>query len=238
MNTGIELWLDSDSMKKKILLVGATTLEIAGIASRLGVETPFQGGWVSTIWKNKRVYLLGTGIGLVNTAIHLTNFLGHEPVDHIVQFGIGGSFSSGPGLETVVEVVEDCFGDLGAESAAGFLDLAEMGFENFQVDGTPYFNVMSNPHAGASGLKTCKGISVNRVHGKVDSIREVEQKWGADVESMEGAALFQVCLLKGIAFTQLRGISNKVEERNKSNWKIKEAVSLAQNEAMKLLDVL
>jgi futalosine hydrolase len=40
---------------------------------------------------------------------------------------------------------------------------------------------------------------------------------------MEGAALHLVCLENKIPFLQIRGISNWVGERDKSQWKIPEA---------------
>jgi len=225
-------------MKKKILLVGATTPEILDIATQLAMPSPKQGDWTSTQWQEKEVYLLCTGIGLVNTAIQLTRFFGQVNVDHAIQFGIGGSFSTGPALETVVEITRDCYGDLGAEAPGGFLDLEEMGFQNFQAGELSYYNQMDNPFAGATGLPTCSAISVNRVHGTSDTVAAAEQKWDAQVESMEGAAFFQVCLANGVPFTQLRGISNRVEERNKSSWKIKAAISEVQKATLDFLDAL
>jgi futalosine hydrolase len=46
---------------------------------------------------------------------------------------------------------------------------------------------------------------------------------------MEGAAFHYVCLQEGMPFAQVRSISNYVEPRNRSAWKIKEAV-IALNE--------
>ncbi len=47
------------------------------------------------------------------------------------------------------------------------------------------------------------------------------EKFGAEVESMEGAAFHYVCLQQKINFLQLRSISNRVGERDKSKWKLK-----------------
>ena len=41
---------------------------------------------------------------------------------------------------------------------------------------------------------------------------------------MEGAAFHYVCLQQKIPFIQLRAISNYVGERNKTKWKMKEAI--------------
>ena len=41
---------------------------------------------------------------------------------------------------------------------------------------------------------------------------------------MEGAAFHYLCLQEQVPFLQLRAISNHVGERNKANWKLKEAI--------------
>ena len=41
---------------------------------------------------------------------------------------------------------------------------------------------------------------------------------------MEGAAFFQACMTEGVAFSEIRAISNYVEPRNRDNWKIAEAI--------------
>ena len=55
----------------------------------------------------------------------------------------------------------------------------------------------------------------------------------ADVESMEGAAFFEVCLEAGIPFAEIRSVSNTVGEADRSRWdiplalaKLHEALSL------------
>ena len=67
-------------------------------------------------------------------------------------------------------------------------------------------------------MKKVKSITVNTVHGNENSIQEIVKRLNPDVESMEGAAVFQACKEFVIPCMQIRAISNKVEKRNKSNW--------------------
>ena len=53
---------------------------------------------------------------------------------------------------------------------------------------------------------------------------------------MEGAALHYVCLQEKVPFIQLRAISNYVGERDKSKWKMQEAITNLHNELLKLLN--
>ncbi|MCB0705698.1 MAG: hypothetical protein KDC34_10330, partial [Saprospiraceae bacterium] len=62
--------------------------------------------------------------------------------------------------------------------------------------------------------------SVQKVHGSEASIRRIREKYDPDLESMEGAACFYVCMLEGVPFLQIRAISNYVEPRNRDNWEI------------------
>jgi futalosine hydrolase len=61
------------------------------------------------------------------------------------------------------------------------------------------------------------------------------EKFNPDIETMEGATFFYICSLENIPFLALRAISNKVERRNKINWKIALALN---NLSEKLKEVL
>jgi futalosine hydrolase len=65
-----------------------------------------------------------------------------------------------------------------------------------------------------------KAITVNTVHGKDESIQRVIKKFHPDIESMEGAAFFYVCMMEKIPCIQLRSISNRIERRNRADWDI------------------
>ena len=64
----------------------------------------------------------------------------------------------------------------------------------------------------------------------------MQQNWTVEVESMEGAAFFQACLLSGTPFREFRVISNKIEPRNKASWKIKEAIEVMNKALIELID--
>ncbi|HET8963083.1 MAG TPA: hypothetical protein VFM99_04255, partial [Chitinophagales bacterium] len=69
-----------------------------------------------------------------------------------------------------------------------------------------------------------KSITVNTVHGKLESIHAIKRRLDPDTESMEGFAFFYACRFFNIPFYQIRTVSNFVEPRNKSNWNIPLAV--------------
>jgi futalosine hydrolase len=67
---------------------------------------------------------------------------------------------------------------------------------------------------------------------------ELHDRFGALCESMEGAAAAHVCALHDIPFLEVRGISNLVEDRDRSKWRITEAAEAAQTVALKLAESL
>ena len=171
----------------KILLVVATKQEV--------IESKF-----------KNCTVVVTGVGMVNTAIHLTEELLKNKYDEVLNMGVAGSFSEYFKIGDVVEVVEDIFSEIGFENGSRF-----EGFSDFEI-------VTNYSVAGKTDLQKVRGISVNTVHGNEKSINEIVKRLNPDVESMEGAAVFKVCKKFAVTCMQIRAISNKVEKRNKENW--------------------
>ena len=68
------------------------------------------------------------------------------------------------------------------------------------------------------------GLTVNTVSGNEQTIKLRMERCGCSVESMEGAAFHYVCLHENVPFAQIRAISNYVTPRDKSQWKMKEAI--------------
>ena len=67
------------------------------------------------------------------------------------------------------------------------------------------------------------------MHGNDRSIAAVVERFKPQVESMEGAAFMCACLINGVAFAQVRAVSNVVERRNLAAWRMSEAIdSLAE----------
>ena len=107
-----------------------------------------------------------------------------------------------------------------------YLDIFEMGF--IEKNTTPYISgklitPLQTPHEKIS-LKHVSGLTVNTVSGNERTIKLRQEKYNSHVESMEGVALHYVCLKEHVPFAQVRAISNYVIPRDKSQWKMKEAV--------------
>jgi futalosine hydrolase len=181
--------------------------------------------------------ILITGVGIPATVYHLTKKLSAEKYDFVIQAGIAGSFSDEFNLAEVVQVKEDTFADLGIEEKGNFRTLFDMGFIN--KSDFPFTNGwLMNPAAFSekNNLPFAKGITVNKIGDDQLQNKMIREKFLPDIESMEGAAFHYVCLQQKNNFLQLRSISNRVGERDKSKWKLKESIENLNKELLKIIE--
>ena len=201
----------------KILIVAATAFEVAPIKELLDETNA-----------GDDINFLISGVGAVPTCFHLSHYLLKNPVDLVINAGIAGAFDTDlyP-VGTVVEVERDRFADLGAEFADGhFEDVFEMGLENpneFYQDGW----LINRRHGDK--LQQVRSLTLNKVTGQLDAAILLKEKYKADLETMEGAAVAFTCLQLNIPFQQIRAVSNKIEDRNKENWNIPLAIKALNN---------
>ena len=175
--------------------------------------------------------ILVTGVGMVATAAYTSRALAQAPYDLALNLGLCGSFDSTLALGTVVHVVSDRLSELGVEHLGRLLGLDEL-----QLPGESVFvNVAPPVNPALRALPAVHGITVNTVHSQAQSIAAIVDRFAPKVESMEGAAFMQACLISGVAFAQVRAISNYVEPRDRQSWNIPQAIG---NLARRACDIL
>ncbi|MCX6293028.1 MAG: futalosine hydrolase, partial [Sphingobacteriales bacterium] len=175
-----------------------------------------------------------TGVGSPATVYHLLKKIASKKYDVVLQVGVAGSFDESLKLGEVVLVNADCFADLGAIENKNFYSLFDLKLNN-ENDFPLEIGWLINQHPFNTSLRFVKGISVNCLTDEAEKITLFKEKYQADIESMEGAALHFVCLQERIPFLQIRGISNFVGERDKSKWDLKSAVENSNNAALQIL---
>ena len=169
--------------------------------------------------------ILITGVGTPATIYNLQKRLHKVDYDLVIQAGIAGAFSTALNLGETVLVKQDTFGDIGAEENNTFSSFIGSNLINAQE--FPYANgwlINASGIPKSSTLKSVKGITVNKVSDSILQKQQLIDVFDPQIESMEGAALHYVCLQEQIPFLQIRSISNHVGERDKTKWKIKEAI--------------
>jgi futalosine hydrolase len=203
----------------KLLVVSATELEIK----------PF-------LESNNFTDVLITGVGIPASIYYLTRKLTDEKYDLVIQAGIAGTFNKTFSVGNVVVINQDTFGDLGIDEKGNFSTLFDLGFinaNNFPFKDGWLFN--DNKYFSNSALPLAKAVTVNKITDDGKQLKKLHEKFNADIESMEGAAFHYVCLQQKINFLQLRSISNSVGERDKTKWKMKDAITNLNTELDKLI---
>lgn len=204
----------------RILLAAATAGEITPTMEWLQGLDP-----ENPVPENFDVLL--TGVGLLGSSFRLTRALAYSDYDLVIGAGIAGAFNRDLALGQCVVVSSEQLADFGAEDGPEFLDAFDMGLE--APDQPPFTGGrLLNPLEALPGVEDMlvrvSGLTVLNVSGSEPTIEERTTRYGADVESMEGAALHYVCLSLGIPFIQLRAISNYVTRRDRSAWQLKSAI--------------
>ena len=135
---------------------------------------------------------------------------------------------------------DETLGDLGVHEEQTFEDIFDLGlmdassncFKNKRLVNTHIEEWMK------LGLPLVRGLTVNQISSEPKLIERLIVKYGCDIESLEGAAFHFVSLHEQVRFLQLRSISNVVGERNKKNWKLKEAVENLNEKLIMLIKEL
>ena len=203
------------------LVISSTLQEIDPFASLSGIINDIVPGQVMVI--NKDLSFLLTGVGSPETIFHLTRLLSKSKFDRVIQVGIAGSYKSNIGPGALVEIKEEVFADLGIDKLGEFVSVFESGITN--PNAMPFNSgVLINPYQRITSFYQARAVTVNTVSGSEKLIEQRVSKYNPDIESMEGAAAFYTCLSLGIPILQVRSISNYVEPRNRSSWKMEVAI--------------
>jgi futalosine hydrolase len=205
----------------------------------------------ATLLASSRFPLVVAGIGAVNTAHALTGYFAtHQKPSLVIQTGIAGAYvPAGIPVGAVVLADTEIYGDLGVLMVDGWQPMEAVGIPLVAArDGRParfnYFPLDETLVARASGIggslitRTGPFLTLSIVTGVRALGDELHDRFGALCESMEGAAAAHVCALHDIPFLEVRGISNLVEDRDRSKWRITEAAEAAQTVALKLAESL
>lgn len=180
---------------------------------------------------NSQVDVLITGVGAPSTMYHLQKRIQQVDYDCIIQAGIAGCFNDEIESGRVVMVNQDCFADLGIEEKGIYRPIFNTGFaDKDEFPFTDGWLVNTNDVLAKTKLPKVKALTVNKISDSALQKQQFISSFNADIESMEGAALHYVCLQEKIPFLQIRSISNLVGERDKTKWKIKEAVENLNHE--------
>ena len=214
-----------------ILICTATEQEILPTLRFLKKQTP---------GKNHIIRVVLTGVGGVSTTYKVVKAISEKRPEYIIQAGICGTFNTNLETGKVVLIFEEIMGDLGTEERGGWQDVFDLKLADAAA--FPFHEKkLINPHCEdwkKYGLPFVRSLSVNEITTNPERIRALQEKYTPVVESMEGAAFHYVCLKEKIPFMQIRAVSNFIGDRDKTNWKMENAITNLNSELTRIIQLL
>jgi futalosine hydrolase len=225
---------------------GGILTEVLGRTS--GKNYPYYKGKLA----GRPVVLAVSGLGKVNAAHAATRMIHDHAPSLIMNIGVGGAYpSAGLGLGDIAIAEKEYYGDEGVLLKDGFhgtdligIPLLKRGrrkyFNEFPLDrrlvrkAVMAFALRPLPFAVLSG----PFVTMSTCSGTMRRARDIEKKFHAVCENMEGAAIAHVSALYGIPVFEMRGISNMVGDRDRAAWDIGLAAEHCQAAARELLRVV
>jgi futalosine hydrolase len=201
--------------------------------------------------QGKSVVFIIAGIGKTNASRGTTILIERFSPCIIVNFGVGGAYpSSGLNRGDIAIAEKEIYGDEGVYLKDGFHAAGAIGiplvvkqrkryFNEFQLDGKLFKRAVRiarvTHQASCIAVKSGPFLTFSTSTGTLKRARELEKKFHAVCESMEGAAVAHICVLYRIPMVEIRGISNIVEDKDKKRWDVKLASENCQKVVMEFL---
>jgi len=199
-------------------------------------------------FSDRNILLMNTGIGKVNAAHSATFILENYPVKCVINSGVGGAYpNSGLKIGDIAIASKEIYGDDGVISPGGWKDMKELGIPLAQVNKKRYFNEfplesgLAKKALSISYLTQVKSgafVTLSATTGTHQRAVELEDRFNAICENMEGAAVAHVCIMYKIPLLEIRGISNIAGIRDKRRWNLMLASENCQRAVLDIIPQL
>jgi futalosine hydrolase len=207
----------------RVLVVTAVEAECLAVARGLG----------------DRAVVLAGGVGPAAAAATTARAIATapRPYDLVLCAGIAGGFDGRAGPGATVLAARSIAADLGAESPDGFLPLDDLGFGRSTVEVDPA--ALARLRRALPDATVGDVLTVSTVTGTAERAAALRARYpAAAAEAMEGFGVATAAALAGVAFAELRTISNPVGPRQRVAWRIGEALAALGEAATRLADSL
>ncbi|HZG14801.1 MAG TPA: futalosine hydrolase [Candidatus Bathyarchaeia archaeon] len=181
------------------------------------------------------------GVGPVTMAASTATVLATDSYDLVVNAGIAGGFVGKADIGTLAVASEIIAADLGAQSPEGFLSLDELGFGSARVAIDKDLATQVTEALQAAGLTVIMGpiLTLSTVTGTAATADELTKRVpGATAEAMEGFGVATAASQHGVPVLEIRAISNAVGPRDRSAWRIPDALKALEAASTVLAEVL
>ncbi|HEX2078198.1 MAG TPA: futalosine hydrolase [Longimicrobium sp.] len=236
--------MPSDTTSAPLALVCSVPFECERLRAELAdareVRVGRKPAWTGRL-QGASVVLLPGGMGKTNAAHALTALLETQPVRGVIGFGIAGAYpGSGLGVGSIALATAAVYGDEGVQAPGGWMSTEGIGIPLWQAGGSRSFNafpldpaLVGRARTALEGagfdVRTGPFVTVSCCSGTAALGEAMAARVpGALCEGMEGAALAHVAAIYQVPLLEVRAVSNLVEDRDLSRWRIREAAETAQ----------
>lgn len=212
--------------ESRILVMTAVSAERDAVLRGLHSDTRFD--------------VLVSGVGSVVAAVNTARALATAEYGLVINAGIGGGFPGRAEVGSIVVANEIVVADLGAETLEGFRSVDELGFGFTQVQTNVDLVDRVKKALQDANLPVNTGavLTVSTVTGTAARGAELVARIpGATAEAMEGYGVGVAALDRGLPVLEIRAISNLVGPRDRSAWRIKEALDVLEAASSVLTEV-
>ena len=185
------------------------------------------------------------GVGPVETTLRLSRYLEkRDPrIDKVLNFGVAGAYvceSSPSGNGALLDLClaeQESLGDFGICFADHYEALDE------RLGGSTVFPLDQPMLLQARNILDCHGmayrcgnfVTVSAVSGTRQRGAMLAARYQGLCENMEGAAVARVCADFSLPLLEVRAVSNLVEDRDLSRWRMADACARAAEAAALLI---
>ncbi|MFC5407046.1 futalosine hydrolase [Cohnella soli] len=182
---------------------------------------------------------VGPAAAAVTAAAALASNPGHYSL--VVSAGIAGGFAGVAPVGSVVIASESIAADLGAETTDGFVPVDELGFgsNRLPVDGDVAARLTERLRDDNIPVAFGPVLTLSTVTGTAMTAAALAERYpGVAAEAMEGFGIAAAADRFGVPFLEIRAVSNAVGPRDRSAWRIGDALAALESACSTLTEVL
>jgi futalosine hydrolase len=194
------------------------------------------------IGKDSRIDVKLAGVGPISAGIQTAKALTADEYDLVINMGIAGGFTDKAEVGSLVIANEIVSADLGAESPEGFITLDELGFgapTRVKTDSDLVQILLKSIKAASIPVQDGNILTLSTVTGTAATTSKLQQREpGALAEAMEGYGVAMAAQEFGLPVLEIRSISNSIGPRDRSAWRIKDALVTLESASKVIAEVL
>ena len=213
-----------------LLLVAATEREMAPVRKVLG--------------QRNDVVSLVTGVGPLETTLRLTRLLvrNQQKIAQVLNIGVAGAYhDSGPQLLDICLAERESLGDFGICGNGEIISFSQSDLQpplqfdlrNPLLQKAAAILARHDRHYSKGNFVTVHCTSGTKARGLL-----LRDRYQAICENMEGAAVARVCAEFVVPCLEMRCVSNLVEDRDVTKWRLATAIEKMAEAAALLINEL